>query len=456
MKIGLFIGALVGVFTIAAGASAQRPWVKNRSHGEGMGIRTGNLELHPGLALELGYDSNFLQRSGNQEYEREVSTFILRPSAELTLATLGPQRRAFDAGDGSPPSVTFRGGLATSYQEFLWANREQEEIKSHRNLELQVGGNLDILPERPWGGDLVAEFRRAVSPTNSPEAQTAFVRDSLWVGPGITWRPGGGLFDWRWGYDLRLGFFEQTGQSKLNTVEHNAVTRGRWRFLPRSAVLFDAQLGFHSFPSNDQNVLNNSTPVRSRLGVRSLITNHFGVMALVGWGASFFEATHTPVQDFDSVIAHSEFTWYIMPQPHDAGDVATIGLSSVTLGYMRNFSQGFQASYTQMDRGYLSLAYSLAGSFVVLLDGGYTRYSYPVSYVDADSLRYRAYGEDRVDAQLFAEYRFSDVWGINSTLRYDANLTETLMPIAAAEGQPDFDDLSFGRFQAFLGARWFL
>src|SRR5580704_8456803 len=47
---------------LTAGADAPQ-WLKDRQYNEGIGIRTGDLELHPGIAGEVGYDSNYFYRS---------------------------------------------------------------------------------------------------------------------------------------------------------------------------------------------------------------------------------------------------------------------------------------------------------------------------------------------------------------------------------------------------------
>ncbi|MGD0679726.1 MAG: hypothetical protein ABSC94_30440, partial [Polyangiaceae bacterium] len=71
-KTRLASSAAVVALLVARGASAQSEytaqsdspqWLKDRRYTEGVGIRTGDLELHPGVAGEFGYDSNWLLRS---------------------------------------------------------------------------------------------------------------------------------------------------------------------------------------------------------------------------------------------------------------------------------------------------------------------------------------------------------------------------------------------------------
>jgi hypothetical protein len=63
-----------------------------------------------------------------------------------------------------------------------------------------------------------------------------------------------------------------------------------------------------------------------------------------------------------------------------------------------------------------------------------------------------------VDLLAFLEYRVIPTVGINVTGRYDAVLTD--VKVGMIEGPPPnnvitYDDLSYRRFQIFLGGRWF-
>ena len=55
--------------------------------------------------------------------------------------------------------------------------------------------------------------------------------------------------------------------------------------------------------------------------------------------------------------------------------------------------------------------------------------------------------EDRIDAQIFGEYRPSNSIGINTTLSYSQ---------AISDDTPYNENLEFTRYQVFLGARWFM
>jgi hypothetical protein len=59
--------------------------------------------------------------------------------------------------------------------------------------------------------------------------------------------------------------------------------------------------------------------------------------------------------------------------------------------------------------------------------------------------------QQRLDAKLFAEYRLSDIVGINSSLHFDQSTGDR---VRAQDGS-EVEDLDFTRWQAYLGARVF-
>ncbi len=73
--------------------------------------------------------------------------------------------------------------------------------------------------------------------------------------------------------------------------------------------------GFVTYPSGALSKTS-SHPVRARLGMSGLFTPSFGILAMVGWGASFYNILITgqdksTVQDFNSVLAQAELRWYL-------------------------------------------------------------------------------------------------------------------------------------------------
>ena len=66
-----------------------------------------------------------------------------------------------------------------------------------------------------------------------------------------------------------------------------------------------------------------------------------------------------------------------------------------------------------------------------------------------DGATVQAFNQNRIDARVMAEYRFSDSFGLNGSFLFDKNMSDELQP------QPQ-EDLDYTRWQAYLGVRWFM
>ncbi len=83
---------------LAARPAHAQGWLADRKYNEGIGIRAGDFEIHPGVGGEAGFDSNWFQRTYNPGFVNSTPTAagIFRLTASLDLATLGPQRKEGD------------------------------------------------------------------------------------------------------------------------------------------------------------------------------------------------------------------------------------------------------------------------------------------------------------------------------------------------------------------------
>lgn len=418
----------------------------------GLGVKAGSLELHPGVAGEFGYDSNYFQRSGDNpavaptrltdpRAEPLIGAYRLRITPSLSFVTYG--RRASEEGAGPPPSVNFSGNLAASYNALFAADsaHSSEVSNQSNNVSATVGLGADILPSKPLGVDIGGNFVRIIEASNDPDVSNAFRRDTIHGGAGINWRPGGGLFKWRLGYGITANLFEVDAFQTLNNVQHSLETSGLWMFLPRTALVYRGEIDFLNYGNGGAD-RHGGQLTRSLIGLNGLFTNHFGLLALGGWGASFFDGGS---QNFDSFIGQAELTFYPSAQEKLPSGRAPAGLSAIALGYTRNFSISYLGDYYQSDRGYGNITYFIGERFVLTLGGGLAHITRPP--VTAAGNVYQAVPENRVDATAFLEYRPGDSFGISLTFRYDSELNQVVIAN---------DNLQFSRYQGFLGLRWFL
>jgi hypothetical protein len=457
MRLRLTIAATLAVTTFASAAAAQQTWLQDRRYGQGIGLRAGNLEFHPSLAAELGWDSNYFQRSGDSANPGETPIYDawrLRVTPSLTLSTLRQRLRDREAG-GVPPAVSFSLGAFATYNELFGS----DEVSEERHVDVGVGGRVDLLPARPVGFDLYADYLRSGEPSNAVTIATleppSFDRGSARGGVGATWRPGGGLFEWRLGYEAAYNYFEDEPFDRLNNLHHNVNTRGRWRFLPRTALVYQAGYTFIRYQKSDSPQPNGDV-VEARLGLNGLITNRFAFQANVGWNSTFYEADArkaTAAENYDGFVMGAQLKYFLIPTA--TAESAEAGISSIGIGYQRDFSNSYLASFYVRDYGFIKAEAFLAGMFVGSLQGGFSRYSFP----EVDALN-GGFQQTRLDAQAFLEYRFSDTFGVNTSVNYDRAIGKGPNPEGVNLG-PDsmgvarFDDLEYQRFQAYLGLRAF-
>lgn len=473
LRYALALAVPASLFAFAEPASAQE-WLKDRRYQEGAGVRAGDLELHPGIGGEVGYDSNWFLRSyheGPQIVNGAPNAppkegAILRITPSLTLSTLGPQR--LEQTDGTPtlpPSVAFRGGIAATYREFFG----DQELRDQRNVSGNAFARLDINPQRPLGFGVFGNYQRVIQPYVLGDPNLAFNRSDVGAGGEVIAMPGGGTLDIRAGYQFSGALFEQSNGVPYTSLSHELSFRNRWKFRPRTALFQDTMLRWVHYPNADRslNYLNDSTPLRTRIGVTGLVTDRFGTLLAIGYGATFFKnGTADSSTQYDSVTGQAEGTFYLS-QGGVSGEPgqASLLLSTVSLGYVRDFQISLLGNYYSSNKGYGRMVYFFGGKTLLQLDGNVEALTYPqVFTVAGPGSTPTAVGPPggftniRVGGTLFAEYRFTDAFGLNATFDYGQMISDTQLPLGAVPaGAPgSVYDLAWRRVQAFLGARWFL
>lgn len=459
--------------------SAQsQPWLEDRRFGGGIGIRYGDFELHPGVAGEVGFDSNFFQGAGRESAdgvgipvaerfrptsngdtygrlglfdEPKTGAYRFRLTPSLTIESLGAKRGA----EGRAGRLMdLRATISGSYNELLATKqRFSEEVSHRRFVTADAGVGANFLPDRPWGMRLDGKFIRSVQPVNDPSAPPGFDRSTFRGGSAVEWRPGGDLLRWSLGYQLTYVHFENSAFSELSNVEQGAHLNGRWKFLPRTAMFYQGSYSYLTYPFAGFSKVAGA-PLSSRIGINGLMTDHFGILASVGWKSLFFAAQ----EEFNGAIGELQLAWYPQPRPQLSPDEAPVGLSSIKLGYRRDASSAYLGNYVQTDTVQAKGSYFLGGAVLVSADLSFQRLSRPESYFAGGVRQSEAFTENRANATGFVEYRTSDRFGVNATLRYSAALTERLIPLSArtSEDQIGYDEISFNRLEAWLGVRWFL
>jgi hypothetical protein len=469
MRVAFAAGA-AGVVLLATKVSTAQEWTKDRRIGDGKGWQTGDFELHPGIGAEFGYDSNYFLRSDANDVRNTNSApaapvrdgEVLRITPSVTFNTVN---RAAGVEGAGQPSFALKGGLFGSYWQFFGA----KELSDQSNATAGANVRLDILPNRPVGAAVFVNYARALMPNAANgNPDNAYTRDQIGGGAEVIAMPGGGTFDIRGGYAFYAELFEQTAGVPYTNFKHEISIRDRWRFRPRTALFHDTAIDFVTYPNSARatNLIQNSTPLTSRIGLTGLITPRFSALAAVGYGTTLeLDAASKTTTQYDSVIANAEATFFLSSNPadNDPGQVS-LSVSTLTLGYARDFQKSLITGYYGSDRGYATLSYFFANRALIQLSASVGAVEYPTIWANPAGAApvANAFTDIRFGSKIFGEYRFLDSLAGNLTLAYDQNFSSTVLDygagVAPAPGTPAAArwDMAWKRFQAFIGIRYFL
>lgn len=464
MKLRYYLLAAAAVFGWSTDALAQNssglststvtgvPWAGDRNLGEGQGITTGSVEWHPGVSGEVGYDSNYLQRSGtaidDTFFGPVIPSLRLRVTPQLTVRT-----RSMDDGSGKatgtalPPAVAFQLSGAASYNELIPFDGEYGEAFSRlRNVSGGAGLTLDFFQGRTWSGQAKADYNFMAEPTNQGGLGNQFDRHTIGAGGQVTWAPGGGAFKWSLlDYRTRVTIFDDGAFGVYDNGNHRFGTNGYWRFLPKTSVLYDAHVGIIRYNSD---AINNGEYTQARMGLNGLLTKRLALLLMGGWAASFYREQIGLVRNYDGFVGKAEAKWFFTADGRLQDGSANVGASALALGVLRDYNDSYLGDFYRRDRGYAQMSYLIGGQVVTTAEGGISRITYPDFLFDG--IAQDSFGETRFDVKGFVEYRPLPTVGVNLQLLYDQNVSRV---IDAAIYR---DDLSFSRFRAMLGARWFM
>ena len=457
----LIVAVLLTVLAPTPAFSQDQPWLADRKYTIGPGYRVGNFELHPGFAAEFGYDSNFFLRAGEGDAAGDPTGALrLRITPSFSFSTLGPQRRA-GGGNQAPSPLEVVGGLSGTYNEFFGiSGSDTAKMSAQRNISGQADLRLAINSGHPWSGTFATTFARLFQPSQEGNVDRNFDRLVPTAGAELVWTPNNGMLDWHLGYNVTGTIFEDSEFGVLTNFNHTLQMRGRWRFLPRSALLYDARFSLiHYINGGDKT---GSMPIRAQLGYNGLITPSFGTLLMLGWGSSFYEPSsresESEVQDFDSLIAQAEIRYFLTPRRSADPTATSSSMSAFALGFTRDFHDAYVGSYFERDRGYLKLTYYVGGKLVIILDAGGGALVNPS--IKVPGIDKSGWTDIRIDAAGFAEYRFKDAFGINATLRYGTRISDESLPAREQPSNPSSpivqDKLGWQQFEAYLGVRWLM
>ncbi len=467
------IGALAigaSLFLVPKQASAQA-WLADRRYLEGEGLRSGDFEFHPGIGAELGYDSNWFLRSDKSDprfvngapQNPPTDGGLLRITPSVALNTVRPKDPT-----AAPSPVGFSGVASATYREFFG----KQELRDQRNVSGAAQVRLDINNGRPVAFGVFASYQRLIQPSVVGDPNLSFNRSDVGAGADVTVTPGGGTLDMRFGYQFLGALFEDSQGVPYTNFTHEVSVRNRWRFRPRTALFSETTLRWVSYPNAQRalNYLDDSTPLRTRFGITGLVTDRFGLLVAAGYGATFFQKPElASTSQYDSINAQAEGTFYLSQGAgNNEPGQATLLLSTISFGYVRDFQNSLLSNYYTSNKGYAKIVYMFGNKVLLSLNGYAEALSYPQPFFNGPTGPVAVNGANgaptgdftnyRVGGALFLEYKLTSALAINATFDYAQMISDVALDQGGAVvpgGQRQLYDLSWRRFQALLGARYF-
>lgn len=435
----LAVGCCVSVGISDAKAQA---WLADRRRSEGIGIRAGNLEIHPGLGTEVGYDSNVFNAdseltAGSDNDRLPVGSAILRVAPHLALSTLGAQRREGDPSSAERAVVEFRGGAsAPIYVYFSTPQRTR--------LEANVDLDLQLLPSRPVSFGLVGQYTRTGRPFAQGPGSLNYGRNTLEASPQVNLQTTGGVLKASVGGILGYAFFDSSALSIYDYLSYTVKATSSWEFLPKSALVYEADLSWRDYQNEATETTGEGASIRNdgrryqfRGGFNGALTAWISVTAMAGYAAAFFDSG--PVTD--DLLAMLELRW-------KASDS-----SMLSFGYDRSLTAAFQGNYHRSDRFSAKAQVLLGGVFLLGGDVGLGLVQYGLDR-RTNMRDPEPRSDQRLSAQVTCEYRLTDWFAFTANGGVIVNMTDFENQTATGT-EMLFDPAEFNKMEAFLGARLF-
>jgi hypothetical protein len=441
-KLRLFLAVLVGVSASTALTHAQGPgWLSDRSRAQGPGFRLGNLELHPGVGVEAGYDSNVFYEDTDGPREPQGSA-LFRISPHVYISTLTQQREQEGEarGEGATQRMfDLKAGVSGEVYFFL-------ADAARHNVAVNGDFDLTINPTGRFGARIYNHFARTIRPftgRSGDDRRLSYGQNSNVAGLTLTGRSRGGIIQANLGYSFRLSVFDQQDFRYANQFGHQISADTHFRFLPNTSVFWDATLDFADYYNDgtaDPLTLANNWRLRTRVGLNGVITPKLSATVALGYTSMFVKDPR--FDDFDSVLALAGLKVRLSPT------------TNLGFGYEREAQGSIVGLYRIQDRGYLDFQWLLGRSFLLALNT-WVAYMQFGTIVNNDGTVLGDRDDVFVSVKLFGEYRFTDWLALNATVGYFGDFTDFEYQIEDAAGGPVPDPAGFNKIEAWLGLRVF-
>ena len=364
------------------------------------GLKVGEGRLHPFFEIESRYDS-LAGYVGSGETSEDVR---LVPVADLILH-FRPGLRL------DVPSEVAAVAVAGNVDYALYTGIEDAGTREQSRLQADADLGVTFNPNGAVYVHLGDHFARS-DRTSNLALGVGTVTDFNEARFKLGFQPGGKALVVEPGYTLAFEHFEQrdvvlpenctpgdptcdpSAAGQFDYLQHTAHLDARWKFLPKTAVVFDGQLGFRGYLQPTQSQFGTAN-LKTMVGLTGLVSTKVALTAKAGWGDQLAGS------GYKSVIGQLELAYLFSEQ------------AQTRVGYVRTFepSPGPDLFFGD-DRAYLDVRALLGGRLTLHGHGAFD---------------YITFGTGRVDSQVTAslgpDYEITD-W-LNAGIGYQLGYRES-------------------------------
>lgn len=249
----------------------------------GDGVQNEYFVLHAGANVNGGVNTNLFFQDSGEQTPGVIPQLFFQPYLDITNQQNG--------------SVDFNLNWKIGWTQYASG---EDAVLDQSGLNTLIGAGVTFNPRGNVSFRVNESFTRTNEPPNNPGGDSIH-RVVNRVGGVLGIHPGGRVFQGYLGYHWNLYDFSENVAS-LNKAEHEMKGRFVWQFLPRTAVLVNANYSiisyespFRTTPSGRALDLANvdSTPLRLQGGLSGLVTNGLALTLLAGYGWAFYDSGPT-------------------------------------------------------------------------------------------------------------------------------------------------------------------
>lgn len=417
VRLAAIVGIVAGVLAFARDARATP---LHRAE-DGVGIKVGQRStFHPGFALATGVDTNVFYEAKS---EGPQAAAYVTPTGWLGIGN----RQVRDGILMSPPE---RSGRLADYNiaailGFRQYLARRDNVRQQSRLTGGLTLRLNLLPGRRFSVVLEEDFFRYAQPSNY-DAGADFNFNRIDHRGALTFflRPGGGRLSFGAGYRSHLLRFQNSTQdvAKGNRILNGMLAELKWRFMPKTALLFQYTLDHTYYTDCCQEIGHgrNEDNFAHRIlgGVRGQVLKKVTLDARAGWGLGFYRDDENG-PNFNSFIGDLGINVYPTPR------------NSLHFSFYRTFQDSLLGNYFVDIGGRAGVRHQFRWNMITGLGIGVLGRRYaglPVEGVEDDDIdHYEGRGADvyqrrdvlfNLDAKI--EQPLGKIWAIG--LYYDLSV----------------------------------